>query len=365
MVVTAAYAVDVFSANSAVAGFAASVFLMGGLLSRGFTGKMLGFLGYKTALTIGMAANTLLSFAYILTPNIEFLIIVRLLHGVSFGIITTAAPTIAADVVPASRMGEGMGYFSLGSTVATGIGPFFAMLLSSGGNYPVIFAICTTLMLIGLALCPLMRIKKLTLSAQDAEKLRGFKLSSIIEVPVVPISVVALLLYFCYGGIVSFLALFMRTLDLVEFASLFFVVFAVVVFASRPLVSKLFDARGLKLILIPALACFAVGMFYFSQTQSHWMLLSSSVLIGLGVGATQAVTLAQVAKITPPARQGVASTTYFLFCDIGYFFGPLLIGVCLPSLGFRGVFAILALVTVLNLAYCVFFTGRHSKKRGA
>jgi MFS family permease len=246
-----------------------------------------------------------------------------------------------------------MGYFGLGATIATGIGPFLAMLLSGAGNYAMIFVLCAALMFAGLLVCPLMRLRKLELSAEDKAKLRGLKVTSIIEAPVVPVAFVALLLYFCYGGVVSFLALFMRELGLVEFASLFFVVFAVMVFITRPFVGRVFDARGIRVLVIPALLCMAFGLLLFSQSQNHWMLLASAVVIGLGVGAVQGGTLAQVAKITPPARRGVATSTYSLLIDVGYSLGPLLIGIFVPYLGFRGVFFALALVTLLNFFYFV------------
>ncbi|MDR2671737.1 MAG: MFS transporter [Coriobacteriales bacterium] len=361
MVVIAAYSVDVFHTDSAAAGTAASIFIIGALISRIFAGKMLGLLGYKSALAIGVASNAFFSLCYIFVPSIEMLVVVRLLHGVSFGIITTTAPAIAADIVPTSRAGEGMGYFGLSATIATGVGPFLAMLLSEAGNYVMIFVLCAVLMFAGLVLCPLLRIKKLELSAEDKTKLSGFKLTSIIEAPVVPIAFVALLLYFCYGGVVSFIALFMRELDLVEFASLFFVVFAVVVFASRPLVGRIFDARGIRVIVIPALLCTALGLLLFSQSQNHWMLLASAVVIGLGVGAVQGATLAQVAKVTPPARRGVASSTYSLLIDVGYSLGPLLIGIFVPYLGFRGVFLALSLVTLLNFVCFVCYSRQSTR----
>ena len=57
------------------------------------------------------------------------LVIGRILQGVGFGAITTSASTAAADVLPAARMGEGLGYYGLGNALAQSVGPAVALAL--------------------------------------------------------------------------------------------------------------------------------------------------------------------------------------------------------------------------------------------
>jgi MFS family permease len=351
MVVVAAFSVDTWRVDAGVAGVATSIFVVGALASRAFVGKVMGHCGYKNTMLLGMAVNAIASVSYLFVPSIGLLIAARLVHGLGFGMVTSAAPAIVAGVVPNERLGEGMGYFSLAGPIAAGIGPFVAMLLVQDGGYLLLFVLCALIMLIVLALIALLRIPRIELSPQDREDLRGFKLKSIIEVPVVPVSLVALLMYSCYGGIVSFLALFLRELGLADYASLFFVVYAVVVLLSRPFAGRLFDARGASPLIIPALLILAAGFTLFSQTQDLWMLAAAAVMVGLGVGAVQTATLAVVAKITPPSRRGIGTTTYYLMSDVGYSLGPLLAGLSIPLLGYRGMFLALGLLTLGNFAY--------------
>ncbi len=53
----------------------------------------------------------------------------RLLQGAGFGAATTAASTAAASVLPAARLGEGIGYHGLGQALSMSIGPALALYL--------------------------------------------------------------------------------------------------------------------------------------------------------------------------------------------------------------------------------------------
>lgn len=54
--------------------------------------------------------------------------LVRLMHGIAYhGLSSTATGTIVANIIPASRRGEGIGYYMLSSTLATAIGPFLGL----------------------------------------------------------------------------------------------------------------------------------------------------------------------------------------------------------------------------------------------
>jgi MFS family permease len=85
--------------------------------------------------------------------------------------------------------------------------------------------------------------------------------------------------------------------------------------------------------------------------QGPVLLIVSALCVGLGQGAVQAVTLATVAKITPPHRKGVATTTYFLMADVGYSLGPMLSGVLLPFVGFRGLYLLMGGVIACTVLF--------------
>lgn len=69
----------------------------------------------------------------------------RLLHGIIFALATTTAASIAVLVIPASRRGEGIGYFSVTTNLAMVIGPLAGLLLYNGLGMSGLFLSLTAL----------------------------------------------------------------------------------------------------------------------------------------------------------------------------------------------------------------------------
>ena len=73
----------------------------------------------------------------------------RLIQGIALGIASTATGTIIAQILPAERRGEGIGYYSLSAILATAIGPFVGILLTQlFEDYRMIFVVDSVLAII-------------------------------------------------------------------------------------------------------------------------------------------------------------------------------------------------------------------------
>lgn len=349
MVVVSTFAVDRLGQDSGMAGVAASTFIVGALLSRLFAGSMTALIGYKPSLIIGMAGVCAFSLSYILASDIWILLVIRLLHGLAFGITTTAAPAIVADVIPQGRNGEGMGYYALGPIISTGVGPFIAITLGAMGNYETIFIICFAFTLSSVILLPLLRLQRIELTPEQRAGFKRLHIDNMVEKAAVPMSSMAMMMFLCYGAIVSFIGLFTREIGLAAAASVFFVAYAATAFVSRPFIGKLFDAKGVRVIIYPALVIFAAGLVLFSQLFDLWMIIAAGIIIGIGAGAIQGATLPEAIRVTQPHRRAITTTTYYLFCDVGYSIGPLLVGFLIPVAGYRGMYLALAAVPLIAL----------------
>lgn len=72
--------------------------------------------------------------------SVVLLLILRLVHGLGFGIAATASGTLAGAIVPSSRRGEGIGYYALSVTLSSAVGPFLSMFLyRTSGFYSLIW----------------------------------------------------------------------------------------------------------------------------------------------------------------------------------------------------------------------------------
>lgn len=131
MVTIAAYAVEHFNASTSTAGLVSSIFIIGTLFGRLGTGRIIGdWGGSKKTLFCGLLLFMLSTMSYFIAGNLPLLMINRLVQGIALGIASTATGTIIAQILPAERRGEGIGYYSLSAILATAIGPFIGILLT-------------------------------------------------------------------------------------------------------------------------------------------------------------------------------------------------------------------------------------------
>ena len=90
----------------------------------------------------------------------------------------------------------------------------------------------------------------------------------------------------------------------------FFVVYAVVITITRPLLGIMFDMKGKTLFFTLVLYPIALGIFLLSIAHSTWLVLLSAVFVGLGYGTFMSNGQAVTVKIVPVHRIGVATSTY-------------------------------------------------------
>jgi len=366
IVVIARFAVQEFDASTSTAGLVSSIFIVGSLLGRLLTGRVITNVGSKKTFQIGLIAFFITTCAYFVTLNLPFLMTLRLLHGISFGIIGTTTGTLIAQIIPAARRGEGIGYFSLSTVLATAIGPFIGILLTQNSDsFSSIFIFNTVLVIA----CVLMyftvnlnNIKTPTKSTtSEATKEKGFKFNNYIETKALPISIIVLFVGFAYSGVMSFLSFYSESIDLVKAGSFFFLVYAITILCTRPITGPLMDRKGANIVVYPALIIFAIGMLLFSQATNSLIFLVAAGLIGIGNGNINSIAQAVAVKSTEPHRYGLATSTYFIFLDLGLGVGPYILGLFEPHTTYRMLF--LAMVPVILIALVLYFFLVHKKAR--
>lgn len=129
MVIMAVIAQDTLHASLSQAGFASGIYIIGTLLARLFMGKQLELFGRKFTLRGGAIFYLLSTLAYLYTPTIGALYLVRFLNGFGYGTVSTATNAIVTAYIPASKKGEGINYYGLSTSLAAAVGPFLGMIL--------------------------------------------------------------------------------------------------------------------------------------------------------------------------------------------------------------------------------------------
>ncbi|MGM0888806.1 MAG: MFS transporter [Bacillota bacterium] len=361
MVTLAIYAVNELDASTSEAGLISGIFIIGTLIGRLFIGRFIDSIGRKKTLFIGLIFFTLTTLLYFVDLGIGFLLVNRLIHGMAMGMASTATGTIVAQIIPATRKGEGIGYYSMSATLATAIGPFIGLFMAQNTSFQVIFSFCLALGVISLITAFFLYVPALKVTAKVTES-KGFKLSNFIEPKALPISIITLLLAFCYSSVLSFISFYAIEIDLVNTASFFFVIYAVAVLLSRPFSGPLMDRKGSNFIMYPAFIIFGIGLLLLSMTTNSFTLLAAGFLIGLGFGNMQSSSQAIAVKLTPPHRMGMATSTFFIMLDAGLGFGPYILGFIIPITGYSTLYVILGVVVI---ATSVLYYLLHGKKERA
>jgi MFS family permease len=339
MVITSGFAMESFHSSPSEAGIAVGMFVIGALFARLFSGKWIERIGRKRMLYAGLTLSLTMTLLYSAANGIVFLVGVRLFHGVALGMATTATGTIVASIIPKQRTGEGIGYYMLGVTLGTAIGPFLGMfILGQHGSFGTVFGVCVVVAVLNSASALFISVPEITLTKGQIEATKGFSFESFFETRAIPISIVCGAIYLSYSSVLSFLTAFSKEAHLTGAASLFFVVYAGAVVLSRPYAGRLFDSRGANSIMYPAIIVFAIGMIILSRAHHGYTLLIAAAFVGVGSGAVQSVSQAVTVKVTPPHRLGLANSTLFICMDIGLGIGPFTFGLFVPFAGYRGVY---------------------------
>lgn len=367
MVTIAKYAVSEFNASTSTAGLASSIFIIGSLFGRLGGGRFIGQWGSKKTLLIGLIGFLITTLLYFAAFNITLLLIYRLLQGVAVGLVGTATGTIIAQIIPAHRRGEGIGYFSLSAILATAIGPYIGLLLLQNfDGFNVIFIFNAILAVIVLLMFFLIKFPPALANPVPKSKANTADntgvLSKFIEPHALPISFVALFVGLAYSGVLSFMSFYTVEINLEKIGSYFFLIYAVVVILTRPVTGKLLDTKGANVIIYPCLAIFAIGMYMFSSATSSTIFILAAICIGVGYGNFTSVAQAIAVKVTPPERVGLATSTFFILYDIGLGFGPYVLGILVPSMGYRSIFSWMVVVIVISIILYHFL---HGKKESA
>lgn len=362
MVTIAGYAVEKFDASTSTAGLVSSIFIIGTLLGRLGTGRIIGDLGSKKTLFIGLLLFMLSTMSYFIALNLPLLMMNRLMQGIALGVASTATGTIIAQILPPERRGEGIGYYSLSAILATAIGPFIGILLTQlFEDYRMIFAVDSVLSVICFMMYFMVNVPDAPKNTKVMAEKAGFKLSSFIEMRALPIAFVALVIGFAYSGVMSFMTFYAKELHLVTAGSYFFIVYALVILATRPFTGKLLDARGANIIIYPCLILFAMGMYAFSTATSTVVFLIAAAFIGIGYGNFNSVAQAIAIKVTPHERLGLATSTYFILYDLGLGVGPYFLGLFAPTIGYSAIFLSMVAVIFASIVLYYFLYGKYEK----
>ncbi len=299
------------------------------------------------------------SLLYGTARSVWALMALRGFHGIGMGLNPTAATAMATDLAPPDRRGEAMGYFGVGANVALAIGPALGIWILNASTFGTLF-LCSA----AVALASVGTLWGVTETVRPiGGRARSIALRNLFSRKALFPASVTLALYVTFGGMMSFLPLFVRKASLGN-PGLFFTVYALVLAVSRPGAGVLSDRFGRPAVIVPGMVLVGLSLVGLSRTDTMAGVLWAGAGYGLGFALAQPALMAMSTDRLPVEERGRALGTFYTAWELGIGGGSIVLGEVLARTSFVAMFQVMAAIAALGgIAAC--FGGRPAPARRA
>lgn len=348
------YLRDVFHADKAMIGLVLSGYSVAALAIRFFSGYIVDRFSRKKVLMISYASFALFFAGYYITGSIILFAVIRTLHGAPFGLTSVSSNTVAIDVLPSQRRGEGIGYWGLSNNFAMAVGPSLSLLLYSRFNdYNLLFTVSLVCALVGLLInsfvdCkyrpPIMEKKKMSLDRFVL--IQGWSQGICIA-----------LIAMSYGILSTYIAIYSKdVLNITTGTGTFFMLFAIGLILSRVVgvkaLSRGFATRNATYGVIVV----AIGYAIFAFWQNLYGYYISAVVIGFGQASMYPAVQTMFLNMTTNDKRGTANATILTSWDLGIGMGIIFGGYVAEHLGgYNSAFIMAATVSLMSVIFFLLY----------
>ena len=243
------YLQEQFGADKSMIGFILSCYTIAALSIRPFSGYLLDTFARRPLYLLAYSVFMVIFAGYIVAGFLTVFIILRILHGLAFGMVTVSGNTIVIDILPSSRRGEGIGYYGLANNLAMSFGPMIGLFMHNSVSYTVIFACALASCLLGLFMASLVKtpykqpVKKEPISLDRFFLLKGTWAG-----------IALLMLSIPYGMTTTYVAMYADEIGITVNSGLYFTFMAIGLAVSRLFSGRQVDKGRVTLVI-------ALGMY--------------------------------------------------------------------------------------------------------
>lgn len=304
-------------------GYVMGVYTICAMLARPAAGWLVDKYSRNRVMIGGILLMFLTCLLYNLAANVAITTGIRALHGLAFGMATTAIATIVVDSLPMARLNEGMGYFGLTSTLSMAVAPAIGLGLAGYSGYLVLFAAASGMS--GLAFLSSWMVKTSAVPVNTSGIHTSGFWSNLIEKTALPAAWVMFFLSMVYGALLSYISLYAVERGISN-VGLFFTATAFSMLLTRPLAGRLADGGGANKVLLIGHLAIAAGMLTTGQSHTIYGFILAGIINGLGFGTCMTVLQAQAVMRAPAHRRGAATGTFYALFDLGIGLGTIMWG---------------------------------------
>lgn len=293
---------------------------------------------------------------FILFPVFGLLILIRLYMGAVYSVCDSATMTLAGDVLPTTKITQGISRFAFTISIGMAVGPFVGIQvqnhLSSRLSFLTVFWI-TVAALLCVACC---RIK------YPKVKRKKFALKDTIYKPSLPFMFNMMFLMIPYGAVIAYSSILAQEKNLTSVIPYFYIFLVIGMLVSKISTQKMIDAGKHRILVYLSLIILVLTMVSYLFLSSGLHLLAAGFFFGIGYGILQPLFQSFVTGTTPAPKRGAANATYLLSYDIGIGIGSLLMGFMQESIGLANGFALTAIAYAAGGLIYIMYVERYYQK---
>lgn len=358
------YLQEVFEADKGSIGIILSCYTIAALCIRPFSGYLLDTFSRKPLYLLAYFLFTAVFGGYMLAGTLTLFILFRVIHGLSFGMVTVSGNTIVIDIMPSSRRGEGLGYYGLANNIAMSIGPMTGLFLHDASvGYTFIFTCSLSACIMGFICAFLVKTPY-----KASVKREPISLDRFILLKGIPAGISLLLLSIPYGMTTNYVAMYAKQIGITSSTGFFFTLMALGMAVSRLFSGKLVDKGKITQVIQWGLylvcfcffglsACGWLSMWQMNVTILFFYLIS--LLLGVGFGIMFPAYNTLFVNLAPNSQRGTATSTYLTSWDVGIGIGMMLGGFIAEVSTFKMAYLWGAMLTVVSLFYFRYVVASH------
>lgn len=347
-------------APASVVGTILSLYTVAAMVTRPVAGFWLDRRPRKPLMLLFYLAYISICGSYVAATSVMLFFIIRVLHGVAFGSATVGVNTMAVDIIPESRRGEGLGIFTASTSAAMAIGPSVALMFYEAGmEFGAIFV---TASLTGLAgfLCASL-IKAPLRERFSSER---FSPKNLLLSVAVPEAAIMALLSFGYGIVTVYLSVYAKEeVGITSGTGYYFSILAAGLVASRLMSAYLLrNGRYVKIFSL-GIASVIVSFFIVAFIHNPVAFFISAAFMGVGYGLITPTAQTMIVNMAEDTERGVANATYLTFFDIGVGSGVFVGGLIAQHINYSASYALSFVLALCAMAYLHLFIKNHFQLR--
>lgn len=343
-----------------LAGFAATAFSITAILTRPFVGYYINIKRKKVILTAALVIVACSILGYALSGSVAMILLFRLLHGVGWGMVTTANSTVLVASIGEDQIGRGIGLFGIASSLASVFAPNLGLQLIQGVGYRWMFMISFALAAAGCLMSLGVDENAMRKSQAPHGKL------NVLEHLFAREAVVPAVVILCVGAgmasITNFIAIYAESLS-VSGIGYYFTVAGAVMLVMRPLFGRLSDSRFSRTIVFVSLAGFSLVFLTLGLARTLPVFLVAAVLYGTFYGALCPILQTWCVKAVDVSKSGTANSTYYTALDIGQALGASAAGLLSVRMSYSNMYFTVMIPQLLAIALVAVVTLRERAAR--